>query len=256
MKFDHDIFLRTDYPVATGSNDHISDLDITGATRDFTDGAPFAQELLGVFPDKKTLIDLGCATGEVPLTMRAAGMLAVGLEGSDKPKRAKLGCWSQAPDIVRTCDIGKPFTIVDLSGAPVTFDFVTSWGVLEHIPEHDFRCCLENILRLMHKDSIGILNIDLGWAEAGVHMLWANHPEGGCHRGQSDHEGCDAPTRYTYLQEILPKYFTIDDALKQSREWSYCRPTAIELKALQKAGDHIHAKRSYWWIRKQQLVQE
>ena len=45
------------------------------------------------------LIDLGTACGKVPLSMRDAGMLSVGLEGSDKGRKADIGCWKLNPDI-------------------------------------------------------------------------------------------------------------------------------------------------------------
>ena len=161
--FDKDIFLKTDYSIALDSPDHINP---HGGTRsDFTDGTDFAEYLLDLYPKKKTLIDLGTATGKVPLTMRETGMLSVGLEGSDTSQKKQLSAWREMPDIVRTCDISRPFQIIDENNNPVKFDFVTSWGVFEHIHSDRLGILWNNIVNLMHKKSIGIFNIDLGCNE-------------------------------------------------------------------------------------------
>lgn len=251
--FDRDIFLKTEHSVATGSLD--AEDWRSGSVNDYTDGTAFALELQSVFPGKRSLIDLGTGTGQVPLTMRRAGMLAVGLEGSDMPRSgiiggptegvvggktraagmAQLGAWGEMPECVRTCDVGKAFSIVDTDGNPVTFDLITTWGVLEHLPESDIRECLVNVDRLMGADSIGIHAIDFGYnIEDKFHMLWADF--------QGDMR--------TYLRSLLSEFFVVDEELSASRDWQYCRPAPHEIEQALLEGSHKHSGRCFFWLRK------
>lgn len=258
--FDRDIFLVTQNDVAETSVDRLDSNEASGTTVDFTDGEPFAKEVMEVFPDKRSLIDLGTATGWVPFTARRAGMLAVGLEGSEKPKQKNVGAWAEMPEIVRTCDIGKPFRITNKSGNDVKFDLVTSWGVLEHIPVEDFDRCLENVYGLMHADSLGILNIDLGYNPAdNFHMLWAetNDCDG---KGQEDFLFSRLSRRFDVLYAtsanltgsvVLPtSRDLVGDETRLVRDWNYCRPTESEKVGNRKLGAHIHCGRSFWWIKR------
>ena len=91
----------------------------------------------------------------------------------------------------------------------------------------------------------------LGHASGEAHMLWSGTTEqGGRQRMWNDLDGVDAPSRYAFLANIIPEYFIIDDALKASRNWVYCRPTEEERVSLLAQMQHPHSKRSYWWLRK------
>ena len=266
--FGKDIFLSSDQGVAAFSTDYLDDTDASGSVNDFTNGEPFARDLLSVFPSRRSLIDFGTATGHVPLTMRRAGMLAIGLEGSDKPKQRDLGAWGEMPDIVHVCDIGKPFLIQDVEGKGVMFDFVTSWGVFEHVPLPDFDECLKNVLRLMHDNSFGVLNIDLGYNPADdFHMLW-RHFEPNC--GPEE-----VPAKHAFLRDRLSSFFDVIYATGASekelivipptrdlvgeekaviRHWNYCRPTAPERACNERLAIHPHSGRSYWWVKKRRAA--
>jgi cyclopropane fatty-acyl-phospholipid synthase-like methyltransferase len=241
--FDKDIFLLTNNPVALGSRDHtggFAHVESGGSGIDnFTDLTEFAEDLKAYFPGKKTLLDFGTATGTVPLTGRKAGLLSVGIEGSSGFPAKNQGAWKEMPDIVRTCDAGKPWRIVDKAGRNVIFDFIISWGTVEHIPVQDFQTCMENILAHIDENSIIMLNIDLGYNETdGFHMLWETF----------DWKGQRAPAMI-FLEEALSKYFIIDKELEKIN-WRYSRPTKAEVDAVRDQGWTAKEGRSYWWLRK------
>ncbi len=240
LLFGKDVRIVTQFPVALESRD-TEHPEWSGSTHDFTDGTEFALELMQAFPGKRTLLDLGTATGSVPLTMRKAGMLAVGLEGSDIPQETKIGAWKEMPDIVRTCDISKPFEIVSQeNGDPITFDFITAWGVMEHILLKDFCQTLINIQEHMNDESIAILNIDIGYNPAdGLHLLWRNWQGGD-----------ELQEKLTILRFMLSEFFHIDAEDHAMRDWNYCRPTKAEREANERLGVHKHSGRSFWWLKK------
>jgi len=240
--FNKDIFLVTQNPLAIDSKDSQYPID-SGCTHDFTNGTDFALDLMKFFPGKKTLLDLGTATGTVPLSMRKVGLIAVGLEGSDAPRQQKLGAWTEYWNITATCNIGKPFKIIDIEGNPIIFDFVTAWGVIEHIPLKDIPIVMNNILNHTNKDSIIILNIDLGYNPIdGYHMLWKNH------RVIKD----ECQERINIIRRLLSDFFIIDERLKKLTKWRYCRPTKVEMETNLKAKVNIYSGRSYWWLKKKE----
>lgn len=228
--FDKDIFLETDFPVALDSPDHINPFG--GTQQDFTNGQEFAEYLLKLYPSKRTLIDLGTATGTVPMTMRQAGILAVGLEGSDMSQQKKLGAWGIMPEILKTCDISRPFWIVDDVGELFKFDYVTSWGVFEHIHPERMDMLWENIRNLMHEGSIGIFNIDLGCNEF--------HQSGGVPKEEWQRrlEG-----HFELMREM-----TFDDE-GNFREHPYCRPSWGEREYIRREGLRFDSGRTFWWVR-------
>lgn len=224
MYFDNDIFLITDFPVALDSPDHT---DPYGTIQDFTDGKPFAEHLTKHFPEKRRLIDLGTATGTVPMTMRELGMLSIGLEGSDTPKIQKLGAWGEMPDIVRTCDISRPFHIIGEKGNLIKFDFITSWDVIEHIHPDRLNILFENIKSLMNKKSIGIFNINLT---------------------TSIHHQSGSMTKEEWTNIILDYFdmipgFTFDKSGAYQKH-PYCRPINEELER-----EELGHYRTFWWVR-------
>ena len=241
--FDQDIFLRTAHPVALTSTDRLNP-DGSGSVNDYTDGSGLARQvkdLLGV----STVIDLGTATGTVPLTMREQGLLAVGLEGSEAAQTRGIGAWTVMPDIVRTCDLGKPFEIVRQDGSPVTFDLVTSGDVLEHIPESDLDCFLDNTLRLMSPSSWQILEFSVAYNPADkYHQLWDSW-EDGTRPGDVTWEA-----RLAWVREKVERRFVIDEGMN-SHDWDYTRPSAEERRQhMEATGTRIAWNRPVWWLRR------
>lgn len=229
VEFDKDIFLKTDYPVAIDSMDYI---DPDGGATHYTDGKPFAEYLIKLFPEKTTLIDLGTASGSVPMTSRDAGLFAVGLDGSDASKNLNYHSWKLMPNIVRTCDVSRPFSVLSKAGHPFKFDFVTSWAMIEHVPKERLGVTFENIKKLMHHESLAILNIDLGESK------W--HPSGGLSAA--------------HWQGVLKDHFEIQrdltfDGTDIFRYHPYCHPDKGELETIKKLGLRFDSGRTFWWLK-------
>ena len=176
--FGKDIFLKTDYPYAKDSRDNwsapeenfIFHFKPVSLVSDFWSGANFAEALLKKFSGKKTLLDLGTATGSVPLTMRLAGLDAVGLEGlpvqsyelkSYMMKDPYWFAWEVAPEIVETCDITQPFRIEDTKGEIKKFDYIISTDCFEHLVTQRIPILMENIYNHLADDGYGIFEINM-----------------------------------------------------------------------------------------------
>jgi len=175
--FGQDVFLQTEYPIALDSNDDWSPeehKDKFGGfplslVADFWDGTEMANGLLKMFPDKKTLLDLGTATGSVPLTMRNTEIKALGLEGLDCKNldipnkflaKPDLYAWKIAPEIVDTCDITYPFQLLDSNGDQIKFDYIISTDCFEHLREERLPALLDNIYNHLKDDGYGIFDIN------------------------------------------------------------------------------------------------
>ena len=101
-------------------------------------------ELLN-FKSDLYLLDLGCAGGGMVKSLLEDGFVAIGLEGSDIPKKLGLGEWDICPYHLFTCDITSNFTIFSDVKEKVMFDVITSWELLEHIPEKQINPLILNI---------------------------------------------------------------------------------------------------------------
>jgi len=54
--------------------------------------------------------------------------------------------WRTIPDNLFTCDITKPFKLINTKeNAPQKFNVISCWEVLEHIPEKDLLQLIENV---------------------------------------------------------------------------------------------------------------
>ena len=177
--FGKDVFLKTAYPLALDSKDNWSPEDQKdqyggfplSIIADFWDGMEMAEGLFKMFPDKRSLLDLGTASGSVPLSMRRSGMNALGLEGQDCknldiPERylkdPSLYAWKLAPEIVETCDITYPFKIVDSNGDVIKFDYIISTDCFEHLRAERLPALFENIYSHLKDDGYGIFDINTG----------------------------------------------------------------------------------------------
>jgi 2-polyprenyl-3-methyl-5-hydroxy-6-metoxy-1,4-benzoquinol methylase len=134
--------LSTEYPVAVQSHDHIFPL---GTAQDNTRYPRFIAKCEEVLEGPISALDLGCAGGGLVLDFLNNGHEAIGLEGSDYPKKNQLFQWRWLKDRLFTCDITKPFLISNAKGTQARFDVVSMWEVLEHIEEIDLPQLFRNI---------------------------------------------------------------------------------------------------------------
>ncbi len=178
--FGKDVFMKTEFPIALDSNDNWSPPEAANQyfnkpmsiLSDFWSGEEMANALLDKFPGKDTLLDLGTATGSVPLTMRMkTSMKALGIEGLPVPelgieeymlKDASLYCWNKAPELLATCDITKPFRIEDNEGKLIQFDYIISTDCFEHLVTERIPELVENIYNHLKDDGYGIFEINTG----------------------------------------------------------------------------------------------
>lgn len=143
--------LKTDYPIALGSNDHINpDSTIEGVSRPTL----FVKNCTNVLGGDIKFLDLGTGAAGLVFEFAMNGVLAVGVDGSDFCRSNQIGYWPLLPNNLFTCDITKPFSFVSRGTQTVTnFDVITMWEVLEHIAEHDLANLFVNIGR--HLDERG-----------------------------------------------------------------------------------------------------
>ena len=138
------IKLVTDYPVAYQSLDHLYP---HGTIRDNTRYPRFVEkceELLGRH-DSISFLDLGCSGGGMVLEAALRGHISMGLEGSDCSKKEQRAEWRLLGDRLQTCDITKPFQLMNNDGSRHKFDIITAWEVMEHIEEEDLPQLFKNI---------------------------------------------------------------------------------------------------------------
>jgi len=108
----------------------------SGAIRGSTTHPDFNRALRKLLCGTKfRLLDLGCAGGGLVRSFLQEGVEAIGIEGSDHPRRMGLGEWNRCPLHLFTYDITEPFQLEFATNEIVQFDVITAWEVLEHIPE-------------------------------------------------------------------------------------------------------------------------
>ena len=139
------MFLDTDYPIASDSNDHLHPL----GTKNNLEWEPFNQHLFELFDGARpSVLEIGCAGGAVVRSLIDDGCLAIGLEGSDYNQARQSGEWAVIPDNLMTCDLGFPFTLsLFENGEPYEFDVIIAWEFIEHLPEDRLPTMMDNIKR-------------------------------------------------------------------------------------------------------------
>ena len=142
----NNIKLITKHPIAYESLDHLYP---HGTIRDNTRYPRFVEkceEVLGCNAEL-SFLDLGCSGGGMVLEAALRGHTSIGLEGSDSSKKEQRAEWRLLGDRLQTCDITKPFRLIEQDGTVKKFDIITAWEVMEHIQENDLPQMLENIKR-------------------------------------------------------------------------------------------------------------
>ena len=152
------IKLISEYPVAYESLDHLYP---HGTIRDNTRYPRFVEkceEVLGK-DGNLSFLDLGCSGGGMVLEAALRGHISMGLEGSDSSKKEQRAEWRLLGDRLQTCDITKPFHLIEQSGTVKKFDIITAWEVMEHIQEKDLPQMLENIKQHLSNQGYFIASI-------------------------------------------------------------------------------------------------
>jgi cyclopropane fatty-acyl-phospholipid synthase-like methyltransferase len=154
------IKLITNYPIAYDSLDHTEPY---GTANDDTHCLPWVSEVEEHLGNKGQLVymDLGCAGGGLVTDFLSRNHIAYGLEGSDYSKNKKRASWETIPDNLITCDISRPFFMVNESFEIVKFDIISAFEVFEHIPEKRVPFLLQNIYNHLKDDGIfaGTINV-------------------------------------------------------------------------------------------------
>lgn len=150
----------TDYPVAYDSPDYIHPI---GTLNDHTRCPRFIKACERLFPHKKRLsfLDLGCSAGGIVWDAVLGGHIGIGLEGSNISLLQQRAEWRLLPDNLFTCDISKPFALVDEHNKPWQFDVVSAWEVLEHLTEDGLHMLFKNLTQIMKPESFFFCSVSL-----------------------------------------------------------------------------------------------
>jgi len=148
------------------ADNNYDDIEPKGCINDFTNATELSMRMIKYFkkrgkdPRRLLLLDLGTATGTVPLSCVAADISGLGIEGSSHPKCNKVGAWGVMPSIVRNADISKKISLyLKRTFKPVKFDIIWSSDVFEHIQEDRLEVLFDNITRHLSKDGFLISTI-------------------------------------------------------------------------------------------------
>lgn len=154
-----DIILETDFPIAVNSPDYLSPY--SGNRNNYSRHPRFIRACEQHFHKSSlSFLDLGCAGGGIVFDAILRGHKGVGLEGSDFSLLAQRADWRLLKDNLFTCDIAKPFTLLDKKSCqPAIFDVISAFEVMEHIHETDMETLLANIIRHMGSESIFVASI-------------------------------------------------------------------------------------------------
>ena len=153
--------VATNHPVAVDSLDHLHPC---GAMRDNTKHSGFVAKVdWWVMAEKRegpcAFLDIGCAGGGLVRQFHDNGWDAVGVEGSDYPKKHGSGEWGAIPGNLFTADATKEF-LVGKDGTHLQFDVITSWEMLEHIREEDLPVLFQNITVSLKPDGVFLCSIN------------------------------------------------------------------------------------------------
>ncbi len=157
-KFKEVFSIETDHPFAYESNDYKHP---KGSKNDNTRHLGFVFQVEKLLKKPIYHVDLGCSGGGLVLDFLKRGHQSFGIEGSDYPLRTQRGMWRVIPNRLFTADVTKPFTILDAQGQKISFDLITAWEVLEHLPEDSIDQFLSIVRKNMNQNGLFIGSIAL-----------------------------------------------------------------------------------------------
>lgn len=147
--------VHTDHPVAVDSPDHLHPLGTANDNSSSEEWIAWAESRIG---RPLFLADFGCAGGRLVHDMLQRCHVAIGIEGSDYSKVNRRAEWPLIPDHLFTADLCHPVDIRQ-NGKAATFDYITAWEVLEHIPEDRLRVFLENVRKHLAPGGVFVASV-------------------------------------------------------------------------------------------------
>lgn len=163
------IKVTTNKNIAYDSLDHMYPF---GVVRDNNSSEYYVNEVKNHFNgDKISVMDLGCAGGQIIVDHHLLGDLSVGLEGSSNVfSGVGKENWEKLFNKnLFLCDITEPFDI-SVDESTVSFDYIQMWEVLEHIPENKLEVLLANIKKHLKKNGIFCGSIATYVCPSGTHV--------------------------------------------------------------------------------------
>jgi hypothetical protein len=154
--------LQAAKPLAEDSPDHLVP---RGTKVDNSRNPFFNQKLYSLLPGHRLkILDLGCSGGGFVKSCIDDGHMAIGLEGSDYSKQLRRAAWGLIPKNLFTCDVTAPFQLSvheDKAEAesPITFDVITAWELLEHLPTDRLAQFCANVDRHLKPRALWIVSI-------------------------------------------------------------------------------------------------
>ena len=151
--------LKTKYPIATFSHDHINP---NSTTEGVFRPTFFVQNCISVLGQDIKCLDLGSGGAGLVFEYAMNHVLAIGVDGSDFCRKNRIGFWPLLSNNLFTCDITKPFSFLSRDTQTlIDFDVITMWEVLEHIAESDLLNLFSNISRHLGNKGYFIGSISL-----------------------------------------------------------------------------------------------
>lgn len=162
--------ILTFHPIALDSLDHLHP---HGTAQDNSNNPDFCSAIENLFGRKVSVLDLGCSGGAMVRHFLETGHDALGLEGSNYSLVHNRAEWPIIPNNLMTCDCSRPFLVLR-KGIPATFDLITAWEVMEHIPEERLDIFLDNIKRHLAPGGVLVASIpfDQGEPSEQWHVTW------------------------------------------------------------------------------------
>jgi 2-polyprenyl-3-methyl-5-hydroxy-6-metoxy-1,4-benzoquinol methylase len=154
------VIVNAERNVACDSPDHLMPW---GTRHDNFANQRFNYKLWALYPVSSVVkvLDLGCSGGGFVKSCIEDGHFAVGLEGSDFSKKYRRAAWATNPDSLFTCDVTRPFQVVqpNADGRLMEFDVVTAWEFIEHISEDDLTAVAANVHAHLAPGGLWILSV-------------------------------------------------------------------------------------------------
>ena len=163
------ISVQTNHPIAIDSDDHKHP---EGIYYDNSLNDDFVRSVEEHFRKKISILDLGCAGGELITHMHKKGNRAVGLEGSDhclnvRPamieeigkEPAGLQNWKNFGNVILfTCDVTKEYSVFE-DGKLLQFDLITCFDVIEHFKDEGLDSYFNMVDKHLSPDGLFVSSI-------------------------------------------------------------------------------------------------